>query len=187
MKQATLVATALAILLAGWQFVYSKSVVVRVEAQNLDARTSERGPNYVVSLPVPEEVSGKRLDSVLLEFYVDVERAESIEEIDYFPSIEVFPLSAAPQVGRALAFTRSHPTSRPVALGEGQRVMVDITDIVRGWMESPSTNYGLVIGSFSGPSVGDLDVRGDVIGGGTAIQATFFYQNRFGQRVSEAR
>lgn len=128
-----------------------------------------------------------RLDTVMLEFYVDVEADESTEMEGFPPSIEVYPLSEAMQVGRSPRFTTSHPTSRPVALGNGQRVMVDITDIVRGWIESPSTNHGLVIGSFSGPPVGGLDVRDDMIGNGTAIQATFFYQNRFGGRVSNTR
>ncbi len=187
MNRTILVASLLFAFVVSAGVAHAKSVLVRVDAQSLDMRASERGPNYIVSVPIPEEVSGKRLDTVLLEFYVDVERAESVEEIDYFPSIEVFPLSAAPQVGRQLSFSRSHPTSRPVPLGEGQRVTIDITDVVKGWIESPSTNHGLVIGSFGGPPIGDLSVRGDVIGGGTAIQATFFYQNRFGQRVSGER
>lgn len=165
----------------------AKSIVVRLNEQTLTTGTSDRGTYHVVDLAIPEEIAGKRLDTVMLEFYVDVAANEELEMEGFVPSIEVYPLSEAVQVGRAPRFTSSYPTSRPVALGEGRRVTVDITDIVKGWIESPSTNHGLVIGSFSGPVVGDLDVRDDVIGNGTAIQATFFYQNRFGQRVSDAR
>lgn len=163
---------------------HSKSVTVRVDGQSLNSGTTERGPHYVVSLAIPEDVFGKRLDTVMLEFYVDVEADESIEMEGFTPSIEVYPLSEAVQVGRSPRFITAHPTSRPVALGNGQRVTVDITDIVKGWIDAPSTNHGLVIGSFSGPKLGGLIVRSDVMEGGNALQATFFYQNRFGQRLS---
>jgi hypothetical protein len=165
----------------------AKSVTVRIGAEGISSGVEgDRGPYFLVELALPEEVIGKRLDTVLLEFYVDVAGDEEIE-IDYTPSIEVFPLSEAPQTLRMPRYTTSHPSSQPVAIGEGRRVTVDITDIVKGWIESPSTNHGLIIGSFSGPKPGDLDLRSDVIGSGNALQATFFYQNRFGQRVSEAR
>jgi hypothetical protein len=184
MKHKTRTIVALAGLLVVPLAAHSKSVTVQVAGQGLSSGTTERGVYYVVNLPVPEEVVGKRLDTVLLEFYVDVEADESIT-IEYSPAIEVFPLSEASQVGRSPQFTTSHPTSRPVALGDGQRVMVDITDIVKGWIASPSTNHGLVIGSFSGPKAGTLNVRSDLVGNGKALQATFFYQNRFGQRMSQ--
>jgi hypothetical protein len=183
MKHKTWTIAACAALLA-WPYVaYSKSVTVQVAGQSLSSGTTDRGAYYVLNLPVPEDVIGKRLDTVLLEFYVDVEADETIK-FDYAPSIEVFPLTETSQLGRSPQFTTAHPTSRPVALGDGQRVLLDITDIVKGWIESPSTNHGLVIGAFSGPKAGALNVRNDVIGSGKALQATFFYQNRFGQRVS---
>jgi len=165
----------------------AKSVVVRLSGQALTTGTSDRGIYHVVDLAIPEEISGKRLDTVMLEFYVDVAANEELDMEGFVPSIEVYPLSEAVQVGRTPRFTSSYPTSRPVALGERQRVMVDITDVVKGWIGSPETNHGLVIGSFGGPVLGGLDVRDDVIGSGTAIQATFFYQNRFGQRLSEGQ
>ncbi len=173
----------LAILFALPLTATSKNVTVRVDSQSLTAGTSERGAYYVVSLAIPDEVLGKRLDSVLLEFYVDVAPDATIG-VEYAPSIEVFPLTAPLQVGRQPTFSTAHPTSRPVALGEGRHVMIDITDIVKGWIASPSTNHGLVIGSFGGPKNGGLAVRNDLLGNGKAVQATFFYQNRFGQRVS---
>lgn len=184
MKHKTWTIVACAALFASPYVAFSKSVTVQVAGQNLSSGTTDRGTYYVLNLTVPEEVVGKRLDTVLLEFYVDVQADESIR-IEYSPSIEVFPLSEVAQVGRSPQFRTSYPTSQPVALGDGQRVMVDITDVVKGWIAEPSTNHGLVIGSFSGPKAGDLNVRSDVIGSGKALQATFFYQNRFGQRVSQ--
>lgn len=162
----------------------AKSVTVRLDSQSITSGTSDRGPYYVVNLALPEEVAGKRLDAVLLEFYVDVAPDASLDP-EYTPSIDVYSLTAAAQTDRMPVFSTNHPSSFPLALGESRRVSVDITNIVKWWIASPSTNYGLVIGSFGGPKVSDLDVRNDVLGGGKSLQATFFYQNRFGGRVSQ--
>lgn len=184
MKRKTWIGVILASLSAVALEADAKSLAVRIDAQSLQSGTSERGTFYFVDLQVPAEISDKRLDAVLLEFYVDVAPDESIED-EYTPSIEVYPLAAPFQRGRTPVYSAAHPTSRPIALGTTQRVTVDVTDIVRSWITTPSTNHGLIIGSFGGPRIGDLDVRNDVLGGNTAIQATFFYQNRFGQRLSE--
>ena len=184
MKLLMAVISVLGLVLCSAHDLSAKSAVLLVDSESLTARESERGTSYVVDFAVPEEVAGKRLDTVLLEFYVDIEADDAIET-DYFPSIEVFPLSATPQLGREITFSRAFPTSRPVALGEGQLVSVDITDIVKGWIASPSTNHGVVIGSFSGPSVDGLDVRNNLIGEGKALRITYFYQNRFGDRISQ--
>ncbi len=173
----------LALLLAA-SSVDAKSVTVRLDAQSITSGTSDRGPYYVVSLSVPEELAGKRLDAVLLEFYVDVAPDASLDP-EYTPSIDVYPLTAAAQPNRTPVFSRNYPSSFPVALGESRRVSVDITGIVKEWIASPSANYGLVIGSFGGPKISDLDVRNDVLGSGQSLQVTFFYQNRFGGRVSQ--
>ena len=165
--------------------VSAKSITVEISAQAVaNGASDERGAYYVFELEVPEEVIGKRLDTVLLEFYVDVAADEEIE-IDYTPSVEVFPLTASLQVGRAPSFSTSHPSTRPILVGEGRRVTVDITDIVKAWIESPPTNHGLIMGSFRGPRPGQLQLRSDVIGGGNVMKATFFFQNRTGQRVTQ--
>ncbi len=163
--------------------VGAKTVVVKVEAQELVKGSFERGSYIVVNLPIPEDVIGKRLDAVILEFYLDVAADEAVGN-EYVPSVEVYPLTEANRVGRSPVYSALHPTSRPVEIGVRQRVQVDISSIVRGWIAEPSTNFGVIIGSFSGPLLDDLNVRSDVLEGGFAIQATFFYQNRFGQRVS---
>jgi hypothetical protein len=72
-------------------------------------------------------------------------------------------------------------------MGEGQRVVADITEIVRGWIETPSSNHGLVIGSLMGPKIGIVTLKSDGVAAGTTARITFFYQNRFGQRVSTAK
>ncbi len=163
--------------------VDAKTVVVKVDAQDLVKGSFERGPYIVVNLPIPEDVIGKRLDAVILEVYLDVAADEAVGN-EYVPSVEVYPLTETNRGDRAPNYSALHPTSRPVAIGMRQRVQVDISSIVRAWIAQPTTNFGLIIGSFSGPVLDDLDVTNDVLEGGYAIQATFVYQNRFGQRVS---
>ena len=173
----------MAFLAAVASHVDAKRAVVKVAAQDLVTGSFERGKYVVVSLPIPEEVMGKRLDAVILEFFVDA-ASDELFDAQFMPSIELYPLVEANRVDRSPVYLTGYPTSRPVALGERQHVQVDIGDIVRRWIAQPATNFGLIIGSFSGPVLDDLEVRSDVLDGGHAIQATFHYQNRFGQRVS---
>jgi hypothetical protein len=62
--------------------------------------------------------------------------------------------------------------------------MADITDMVRGWRASPSSNHGLVVGSLTGLEVGTVSLQNNALAASTALRVTFFYQNRFGERVS---
>jgi hypothetical protein len=164
--------------------VSAKSVVVQLDAPSVTVRSSQAyGPYYVVNLPVPSEVIGKRLDTVLLEFYVDVAPDGSNGD-DVSPAIEVLPLAEALAANGSPRFTTSHPSVRPLSFGEDRKVLVDVTDIVKGWIAEPSSNHGLIVGSFRGPKLGGLDVKSNVVAPGKVLQATFFYQNRFGQRVS---
>jgi hypothetical protein len=102
------------------------------------------------------------------------------------PIVGVYPLTEVLSDGEP-EFNASVPSVRSVAMGEGQRVLADITEIVRGWIETPSSNHGLVIGSLTGPKVGIVTLESDGVAAGTTARITFFYQNRFGQRVSTAK
>jgi hypothetical protein len=165
----------------------SSSLTVPVTSSALSTYLSETQPAYVLSVSIPDEISGKRLDTALLEFYVDAALLESAD-IDHSPSIDVRALSAAYSgTGEPQFSVESGGASRPVQVGEQRRVVVDITSIVKGWIESPQSNHGLVIGSLRGSKAGDFSVRNDVLGGGNVATVTFFYQNRFGQRISSVQ
>jgi hypothetical protein len=69
-------------------------------------------------------------------------------------------------------------------MGEGRVMRVDITDIVKGWLANPSGNHGLVIGALTGPEVGTVSLESAGLGPAAAVRVTFFYQKRFGDRVS---
>lgn len=165
----------------------SSSVTVAVTTSALSTYSAETQPSYVLSVSIPEELTGKRLDTALLEFYVDAALVESAE-IEHSPSIDVRALTAAYSGSGDPQFSvESGGASRPVEVGEQRKVVVDITGIVKAWIESPQSNHGLVIGSLRGSKAGDFSVRTDVLGGGKVATVTFFYQNRFGQRMSSTQ
>lgn len=138
---------------------------------------------HTFTVDIPSDVLGKRLDTVLLEFDVDVV-LDSSEHPDMSPMIAVFPLEEQYSASRSPVYSTSYSSARNINVGTGQRVQVDITEIVRRWIENPSSNHGLILGSFTGPKVSTLNLRSDVVAAGKAARVTFFYQNRFGQRVS---
>jgi hypothetical protein len=163
----------------------AKNLTITVPMGSLDARSGVRGDYYVVDFAVPDEVIGKRLDSVLLELAVDVS-ATSPEDSDVTPVVGVFPLSQsfASSGPGAPVFETGVASVRPVAVGDNRMLTMDITDIVKGWIAAPATNHGLIIGTLSGPAVGTISLKSATLGPSTALRVTFFYQNRFGERVS---
>ena len=73
--------------------------------------------------------------------------------------IEVYaatnPLDGAGDLEDLDMATRSR---RPVALGEGRHVRIDVTKIVRAHLAESLVNYGLVIGTISGMREGDFTI-----------------------------
>jgi hypothetical protein len=165
----------------------AKNATITLPIGGLDARSGARGDYYVVDFAVPDEVIGKRLDSVLLELALDVS-ANSPEDSDNAPVVGVFPLSqslASSGPSATPLFETGVASVRPVAVGDNRMLTIDITDIVKGWIAAPATNHGLIIGTLSGPAVGTISLKSAALGPSTALRVTFFYQNRFGDRISE--
>lgn len=164
--------------------VWAKSQTITVDASVVESRTQpDRGSLHVFAIEVPNDVYGKRLDMVVLEFQVDVTLSES-EYPDMTPAIAAYPLVERLLPAGAPVLSKSYASARNVRAGDAQTILVDITDIVRAWIAKPSSNYGLVVGSFTGPKLGKLDLKRDAVGSGKVARLTFFYQNRFGEPVS---
>jgi hypothetical protein len=161
----------------------ARNATITIPLQQISMRESARGDSYVVKFELPADLAGKRLDSVFLDFVVDASPT-SEAEADATPLITVYPLTAA-ATGPSLEYESAVPSVRPIAMGEDQNVQADITDIVKGWLASPSSNYGLVIGALAGPEVATVSLKSDALAAGTALRVTFFYQNRSGERVSK--
>lgn len=156
--------------------------------------SGERGDFYILSISLPQDLAGKRLDSVFLDFAVD---ATSLSEEDTIAAeVGVFPLTQnyvaggqggdGPGMNAAPVFTTLVPSMRPIPAGDSRRLRMDITDIVRGWIANPATNHGLVIGALTGPEVATVTLNNEIPGGTSPVVITFFYQNRFGNRLSES-
>jgi hypothetical protein len=164
-----------------------KSTTVSVPVSQVGTYSGDRGQFYVVNLSLPAEIAGKQLDAVILEFAVDAS-ALSLEDSVVSPRVGVFPLTQAYTAGvdahapgRATApvYATNVSSTRPVGRGSNRTIKMDVTDIVKGWIASPSTNHGFVIGTLTGPDVGRVSLRGE------ALRATFLYENGFGEPVSE--
>jgi hypothetical protein len=161
--------------------VLSRSTILEVPVSNLSVHENARGTSYVVQFDLPEDLHGKRLDSVFLDFVVDASPTDETEA-DAAPLISAFPLTSS-SAGGTLEYEGDGPTSRPVAMRGNQNVRIDITQIVAGWLAAPSGNHGIVIGTLSGPSVGTISLRSTAMNG-FALRLTFFYQDRSGERMS---
>lgn len=171
----------------------AKNVMVSIPIGEVDVHSGDRGNFYVVSVSIPADVSGNRLDHVFIEFAVDA-TPTSLEDSVATPEFGVFPLTqpyagggmgGAPGRDALPTIETTVPSVRPVATGENRLVRMDITKIVEGWIANPSSNHGLVIGSLTGPEVGTVTLRSELPGTDGAIRVVFLYQNRFGDRISE--
>lgn len=162
----------------------AKSVVVTVPMNGVTANNGERGTFYVLNLSIPEAVDGNQLDTVVLEFAVDASPASEEDSLET-PVVGVYPVTSefvasrgdgpigtveAPEIEAVV------PSSRPVALGEHRVLRMDITDIVRGWINEPASNHGLVIGTLTGPEVGTITLNEALPSANIPIRITFFYR-----------
>ena len=137
----------------------------------------------VLDFEIPSDVIGKRLDSVLLEFYVDASLKEGVAS-EYSPLIEIYPLNDDFTGDGSPSFTSVSAAVRNVKVGSGKRVLMNITDIVGKWITDPNSKHGLIIGSLTGIKSSEFVLCNDVLGGGIVARVTFQYQNRFGGKIA---
>lgn len=161
----------------------AKRVIVSIPSEQVVTGNSERGNYYVVSVTVPQDVVGKRLDSVFLEFAADISRANEEDSVAV-ARIGVYPLTQA--IGESSPrFDSTVSSSLPVAIGASRHIKLDITQTVKAWIETPNGNHGLVIGALTGPAVGLATLKTSGLGPETAVRLTYYYQDRSGERLSE--
>jgi len=161
----------------------AESVTIELGA-GVKSQTDEAlGAVQVLQFDFPEMLKGKRIDTVLLELYVDASLATDAAAGD-IPVVDVAPLSSAYSRAEAVSLDVEAVVSRPVRVGENRRVAVDITDLAKGWMSGARANHGLVVGALTGTKAGRFALRDGTLGSGVKARVTIFYQNRFGNRVS---
>jgi len=173
---------------------HAKNATVSIPIGAVEVKSGERGNFYIVSVSIPNDVAGKRLDRVLIEFAVDA-TPTSLEDSVASPAVGVFPLTqtyagegigGAPGIDASPVIESAVPSVRPLMTGENRLVRMDITTIVRGWVANPSSNHGLVIGSLTGPEVGTVTLKDELPRSDNAVRVRFFYQNRFGGPISSS-
>jgi hypothetical protein len=174
------------LLLAFQTAAQGKNVTVELASRDVASYTTaqeEFGTFHVVEFTIPEDLAGKRLDTVMLELYVDVSLMEGVAE-ETTPVVEILPLTEKFAGDGVPKFTPTSTAVRNVVPGERRKLLLDITEMAKGWIAEPETNHGVIIGTLTGPKDGTITLRDDVLGGGKVAKVTFFYQSRLGGRVS---
>ena len=120
------------------------------------------GQYYTLSYRLPSDLRAERLERAVLELYLDVRAKPRGEYVNEAPVVEVYALKgsfAGSVQPEKLDVTTG--TMRPVALGDGRRVLIDITEIVRAHLDGTLRNDGLVVGSLTGMREGDFSLVSD--------------------------
>jgi hypothetical protein len=134
---------------------------------------------FSVKVPIPEVIRGKELYGAYVEMYVDVETVERDGPVNNAPVLEAFALESA-VAGEVDEKQLGVPAFGPrnVARGENRRVVLDVTDIVRAYLDDPASNHGLIIGSLTGIRDGRFTVKTGVLGRDAMARVIFHYRDR---------
>lgn len=137
------------------------------------------GYYYTVELEVPDEIKGKELYGAFLEFYVDVTGAARDSASVRIPILEIYALTSSygGQIDPT-KFDRLTGSARNTPPGDDQRMLVDITGIVKKYIQNKSTNHGLIIGGLEGVRNGSFTWKRDWFQSSKPAKITFHYDNR---------
>ncbi|HET6348473.1 MAG TPA: hypothetical protein VFH88_05245 [Candidatus Krumholzibacteria bacterium] len=134
-------------------------VPIRAAAVAVHAENENNGRYYTVQYALPVGLAKEELEHAYLELYVDVETKDRGGAFDDTPVLQVYPLKR-PSTGAVEAkdLEKSVRAGRPVAVGEGRHVIVDITRIVEAQITGRIANSGIVVGSVTGLRDGDFRI-----------------------------
>jgi hypothetical protein len=115
---------------------------------------------------------------VYLELYFDVESREVDGYLDETPFLEIYTLNQefAGELDPSQFTTRTSPTVRNVVVGQNRRVVIEITEIVQSYIDNPSGNHGLIIGSLTGNRSGLFSIKTGMFANAGIAKITFFTQ-----------
>lgn len=164
--------------------LYAMSINVDLKNPQVRVLSPELSEDaYILNIVVPDDVIGKRLDAVLLEFYVDVSLKEDVI-YSQSPVIEIYPLETEYDGVSIPRFIEAPSMVRNVRVGDGKMVIVNITDIIKHWISNPGSNKGIIIGSLTKSKKGIFNLRTDRYGNEIIAKVRYCFQNRFGNQVS---
>ena len=161
---------------------YAKKLTVYLESSKLTSyehTNSERGSYYTIQIPVPAEIKGKELHGVILEFYLDATGAARSETSVKVPVIEVYALNNSFTGNLASADVDVKTGSiLNVPPGDGRRLRVDITKIVREYIKDPAQNYGLIVGGLAEYREGAFELKSTTYKGLHPAKIDYHYDAR---------
>jgi hypothetical protein len=154
---------AIAIILATAVSTEGARITVALTADDVQAYagvSESVGGYYVTKLPIPAVLTQTELYGAYLEFYVDVDAIPKGAIVNEAPNFDVCGLNE--EFSNSLDAADLGPSAwGPVniARGSDRRVVVDITRIVRYYLENPSRNHGLILGAVTGDRDGLFDIK----------------------------
>lgn len=155
--------------------VHAQRFTTILNSTNVESHSASvgLGDYYTVQLTLPQGVREKDLTMAVLELYVNVSSREFENAALTSARLEVYALDSAFE--GSLDPDRFVPstTRRTVPLGNGKRVLIDITEIVQYFLDDPTRNHGLVVGSLTGDRLGLFTLNADVLGPGAFGRVTF--------------
>jgi hypothetical protein len=171
--------TAFALALLVSAAAQGERITVDVSSNALTTHTSTQqgyGDYYVLDLDLPEGITVATLDGAYLEVILDVDAREVADFRDNTPIFEVYGLSGTlsgePTPNQFM--TTDVPIVRNVALGDNRRVVVEITELVKTYLTTPSAKHGLILGSLTRRRDGLFTVKTGVGGMTGPVRLTFF-------------
>jgi len=155
------IATAL-VVLTGAARTQTERELILIRSSDVTARAetdTSIGQYYTLSYQLPTDLPSERLDQAILELDVDVRAKSRDEYVNEAPVLQVYALHE-PYTGVVEASSLDTLTyaTRPVALGNNRRVLLDITRIVRAHLTGALDNNGLILGSLTGMREGDFSL-----------------------------
>jgi len=176
MKKHSLIAIGAMCICLAYGSADAKRVTVDLTTSHLRTAAVMDQSGYVLDVVIPEVLQGKELFGAYLELYVDADAVEVANQVNESPRLDIYALSSAVEetVGEQAVGTPALGVPN-VVLGENRKVVRDISEIVRNYLSTPSSNHGLVIGSLSGSRDGRFTIASDVLGQGTVARLIFHY------------
>ena len=154
----------------------AERITVALTATEVTAATPSNealGDYYLVSVEIPEGLRGKRLVGAYLEVAVDVSARTVSDFTINAPTLEVHMLSEQLTGEANDSKVIPHSTMRrAVEVGENRSVRIDVTEAIKRFIDSPSDNHGLVIGSLRGRRDGLFELKNS---GGALARITYLY------------
>jgi hypothetical protein len=155
----------------------AQKIVTNLGANDLTTVTPEDpslGDFYVLDVDVPQGLTVSNLHLAVLELRLDV---ASTDQAESTPVLEVYALNSAftgtlnPEQFAPL----TTPLHHNVAVGANRKMMLDITEIVKSYLETPSQNHGLVIGSLTGDRNGLFSIKSNALAPRIVARVVFLH------------